>query len=736
MSHPAIAERLRRLAPDQRAAATATPGPVLCVAPAGSGKTTTLVARIAWLIDQGASPNSICAITFNKRAADELRERVGAALAPLGEDVADRVRIRTFHALGLEMLRDAGRRTAPLVDRDEILRVIRPHATPAELRQLDTLMSRFKLDLDIDPMAIEADPEAGPVARTYAAYEAEIGRRGGIDFDDLVARALRLLATDDAALARWRARCEHLLVDEAQDLDRAQLRMALVLAAPANRIFLVGDDDQSIYGWRLADVRRLLGLASESLPNLTRVDLETNYRCPAPVLARAVRLVENNVERFAKVIRPGPEAGGRLILAASGADDADRAAAVLESWPDDGGTRAILARTNRELFPVIVACLRRRVPFRAAELRLPIESPLVDELLAEAEGAGYASSERPLLALARVRSRESKVGAPGDVTPTRTAGDDATSDHSAGDLDQRPSILAALLGWAASCPDLGGLRARIAATRALLTELRSDQALLLLATAHGTKGLEFDHVAVVGLDEGRFPSARSIREALEPERALEEERRLAYVAWTRARRSLTLVYDPGAPSPFLHEAFTRDELGALRVRASAIIHAVSRIPSLGPRGEGWVALQFVMLWLVVAGTVAGSTFVIADPRIGQAVRAAGLALLAIGALVIVWGVVALRKAGSFTVLPHPSAGGRLAESGPYRFVRHPIYAGLIAAAFGAALKELSVLGIVAAIGLFIVLDLKRRREEAWLCERFPAYDAYRTRTRALVPFVY
>jgi DNA helicase-2/ATP-dependent DNA helicase PcrA len=98
-------------------------------------------------------------------------------------------------------------------------------------------------------------------------------------------------------------------------------------------------------------------------------------------------------------------------------------------------------------------------------------------------------------------------------------------------------------------------------TRARLAELRRDDATLTLATAHGTKGLEFDHVGVIGLDEGRFPSARSVAEAIEPERALEEERRLAYVAWTRARRSLTLVYDPGAPSPFLLEAFDPAELG-------------------------------------------------------------------------------------------------------------------------------------------------------------------------------
>src|SRR6476659_534291 len=120
--HPAVAERLARLAPDQRAAAAAPPGPILCVAPAGSGKTTTLVARIAWLLASGAArPGTVAAITFNKRAAVELEERLAMALAPL--DVGEHaVRVRTFHALGLEILRDAGGAVEPLVDRTAILR--------------------------------------------------------------------------------------------------------------------------------------------------------------------------------------------------------------------------------------------------------------------------------------------------------------------------------------------------------------------------------------------------------------------------------------------------------------------------------------------------------------------------------------------------------------------------------------------------------------------------------------
>ena len=130
MPHESVRQRLDRLTPDQREAATAPPGPVLCVAPAGSGKTTTLVARIAWLVDAGVDPTTITAITFNKRAAEELGERAVAALTPL--EVAEPVRVRTFHALGREILRDAGRRVEPLIDRSELVAELWPTTSTAE----------------------------------------------------------------------------------------------------------------------------------------------------------------------------------------------------------------------------------------------------------------------------------------------------------------------------------------------------------------------------------------------------------------------------------------------------------------------------------------------------------------------------------------------------------------------------------------------------------------------------
>ena len=199
-------------------------------------------------------------------------------------------------------------------------------------------------------------------------------------------------------LATWRATCAELLVDEVQDVDRSQLELALLLAAPANRIFLVGDDDQSIYGWRLADVRRVLDLAGR-LPGLRRHDLVTNFRCPAPVVERAVRLVERNVERFAKQIlaRPGRRRAGSSLPRMPPTTTSGRGM----SWPpgrrpvdagDGPSTHAILARTNRELFPAAAVALELGIPFRAERLALPLEDPRLDEILAAIETGPLAAS--------------------------------------------------------------------------------------------------------------------------------------------------------------------------------------------------------------------------------------------------------------------------------------------------------------------------------------------------------
>jgi DNA helicase-2/ATP-dependent DNA helicase PcrA len=488
--------------------------------------------------------------------------RVDAALEPLGL-AAGSVRVKTFHALGREILADGGARVEPLLDRESVLRDMWPDIDRGAIRRLDDAFSRLKLDLGVTAEEVCEDPEPGPIARAFLGYEGAIADIGGLDFDDLVARALRLLEARPLLLRRWRARCTHLLVDETQDVDRSQLRLALLLAAPENRIFLVGDDDQTIYGWRLADVRRVLSMA-DSLPGLRRIDLTVNYRCPRPVVERAVRLVAHNGERFVKTIEPGPAAHGRLVLAPDGSDETIRMRHVFESWPDDGGTRAILARTNAELLPAAVTALEMGLPFRAPRLRFLSEDRRVDAILAAAARVP-ARGDSPLPRLVEVaRSGLESIDATASAEPAGVA-PQAGADVEARDAEEplpieTADLVAALVGWAAPYRTLDEVAAALARHRALVAELRRDDAPLTLATAHSTKGLEFDHVAVVGLDAGRFPSARSLRDAPEPARALEEERRLAYVAWTRARRSLTLVYDPASPSQFLLEAFSDVEL--------------------------------------------------------------------------------------------------------------------------------------------------------------------------------
>jgi superfamily I DNA/RNA helicase len=539
---------------EQRAAAMLSDGPAQVIAPAGSGKTTTLIARLGVLLGRGVAADRIGVVTFNRDAAAELSARIAGRLAPHVPG-AEAIEVRTLHAMARQVLLDAGRPVRLLPDRLPLLRAARrralaalpvvadgtdPRPQPPDPSALDTIVSAWKVEGRAPP------PEAAAVVDALAAL---LKIRGQIDFDDLVVDAVAALEGDPQLRGRWQTRFSHLCVDEFQDVDAAQLRLIRLLAAPEDNLFVVGDDDQSIYGWRLADVRRVLSL-DELLPGLRRVDLEVNYRCPPSVVSRAVRLVEHNVERFAKVIRAGPAAAGPIVLASDSSDETVRIGRVFDHWPADEASRAVLARTNRELLPAISVALDRRIPFRPPAIELLVASPIVDAALDEAE----TTTDPTLPALARLEAVRARWA---DASTARAEpGADPDPDE-----PSPTDIAGALLAWAVRYVSLRDVRAAIADRREALLELCRDDAALTLATAHGTKGLEFDHVAVIGLDAGRFPSRRSVTDAEDPVRALEEERRLAYVAWTRARRSLTLVYDPLGPSAFMLEAFSADELG-------------------------------------------------------------------------------------------------------------------------------------------------------------------------------
>ena len=228
----------------------------------------------------------------------------------------------------------------------------------------------------------------------------------------------------------------------------------------------------------------------------------------------------------------------------------------MTTWPDDGSTSAVLTRTNCELLPAVVACLDLERPFRAPALALPLLDDRLDAVLAL---VSTSPPDRPLLVrVGIVRHRLAlEPGALGSPATPPGASDRVPAEALDDDRPTPADLAAAVLGWAVTSGPLDDLRGRIARARERLHALRVDDAPLTLATAHGTKGLEFDHVVV--LADG-FPARRAVSEAAEPERVLEEERRLAYVAWTRARRTLTLLYDPGAVPVFLREAFDPAEV--------------------------------------------------------------------------------------------------------------------------------------------------------------------------------
>jgi superfamily I DNA/RNA helicase len=235
--------------PEQRAAAMLPDGPAQIIAPAGSGKTTTLIARLGVLLGRGVGPDRIGVVTFNRDAAAELSARIASRLATHVPG-AEAIEVRTLHAMARQVLLDAGRPVRLLADRLPMLRAARrralaersvvadshdPPPEPPDPAALDTIVSAWKVEGRAPP------PEA---AATVDAFAALLAIRGQIDFDDLVVGAVAALEANQDLRGRWQARFSHLCVDEFQDVDAAQLRLIQLIAAPEDNLFVVGDDDQ------------------------------------------------------------------------------------------------------------------------------------------------------------------------------------------------------------------------------------------------------------------------------------------------------------------------------------------------------------------------------------------------------------------------------------------------------------------------------------------------------------
>jgi DNA helicase-2/ATP-dependent DNA helicase PcrA len=621
-----------RLNPEQARAVTTTDGPLLILAGAGSGKTRVLAHRIAYLIGvQGVRPWEILAVTFTNRAAGELRERIISLVGEPGRDV----QAGTFHALNARVLRRDGEaigidRRFVIYDTDDqqalMKQLLREEDLPAtgEFRPSAILgaISRAKNEM-LDPTFL-ADNAVNRhekiVARLAVRYQERLRKVGALDFDDLLLEGVRLFQEAPHVLARYQDRWRYLHVDEYQDTNRPQYLWVRALAAKHRNLAVVGDDDQSIYRWRGADIRNILDFERD-YPDATVVKLERNYRSTQLILNAAHGVVSRNTERTDKKLWT-EQSGGRPIQrfeAYNEEEEAEWIARQVEGLV--GGRGSALTRRadddgEDDVFRAqdIAVMYRMNAQSRAIEeafLRYGIRYQLVGGT------RFYARREvKDALAYLRVLRSDTDVVSFERIVnvPARSIGDktievlrrDAAGERSTWEAIERagrgeieglaPRARTALADFAVlirrlrarvgvlALPELldevleaSGYRAMLADGSedgeerwANLLELRSvttryddlspedalDRLLeetalvadqdqyeggadaVTLITLHAAKGLEFPVVFIAGLEEGLFPHSR----ALDDEKELEEERRLAYVGITRAKRRLFLSH--------------------------------------------------------------------------------------------------------------------------------------------------------------------------------------------------
>jgi len=508
-------------------------GALLVLAGPGTGKTRVLTRRIARLVQQGIAARSICAITFTRRAAGELRERLAELLGP---DAA-LIEASTFHAFGRTLLRAFAEHAGLAPDFEILDERARTEAIKVAAREVGVTPSG-KLAAAIGlakAKLLGPEPCAPEIAPVYAAYQRALEARGALDFDDLVLCAVRLLERCGEALAWARERCRYLLVDEYQDVNPAQERMVLLLAPPGSGICAVGDPDQAIYGFRGSDPACIERFAAH-YPEATVVALRTNYRSPTAVVRAATRVIERTPGRVPRPLDPLAAASPPVerVRAAGEAEEAHFIAREIERML--GGTSlvsidaghadgqndahlafhdiAVLFRTSAQADAIGLALDRFGIPYQRIGDD-PISRPRVAELLEELRRAaeqGPTSEDA-----ATVADRIARL-APADADPERRAAAELLAAFAVPFGRDLTQFLAAVPLWQAG--DIGLVAQKVA-----------------LLTLHAAKGLEFPLVFIAGCEEGFLPLELPGR----PPADLEEERRLLYVGMTRARRRLVLT---------------------------------------------------------------------------------------------------------------------------------------------------------------------------------------------------
>src|SRR5882762_7023976 len=375
---PAVESLLARLNPPQQEAVTHGDGPLLIFAGAGSGKTRVLTARIAYLIaTQRVWPDRLLAVTFTNKAAKEMRGRVETLV---GEG-AQKMWVGTFHSTAVKILRREAQRIGVvpsfvIFDEDDtraalkrVLDELRLDPKRYPIGALSNSISQAKNELkgpNEYPNRSYADEI---VRRVYESYQEVLRRSGGLDFDDLIMKLVELLNTDAEALEKWRDRFRHVLVDEYQDTNRAQYVLVNLLAAEHRNVVVVGDDDQSIYRFRGADVRNILDFRKD-YPDAHVVRLEQNYRSSQAILDAAYSVIRSNPERAEKRLWT-ERAGGEKVMATQAYNEIEEAEFVADEIERLRRTEnrgysafAVLYRTNAQSRSFEDVLARRRIPYR------------------------------------------------------------------------------------------------------------------------------------------------------------------------------------------------------------------------------------------------------------------------------------------------------------------------------------------------------------------------------------
>ncbi|HZT57236.1 MAG TPA: UvrD-helicase domain-containing protein [Pyrinomonadaceae bacterium] len=624
----------------QREAVLATEGPLLILAGAGSGKTRVITVRIAYLIsERHVPPHNILAVTFTNKAAQEMRERVTRLLG--GQKLESAPLVSTFHSLCVRMLRrdiekleEGYTRAFTIYDQDDSVRVVKSCVKDLGYddqrlgaRQVQSAISHAKnsgLDADSFAARVEShDEKRAAIARVFRLYEERLVNNNALDFDDLLIKAVRLLRKREDVRAHYNERFRYILVDEYQDTNALQFALINFLTQKQQNICVVGDDSQSIYGWRGADITNILSF-EQHYPNAKIIRLEQNYRSTQNILNAADAVIKHNVARKDKTLWTANPAGSpiRYYQALDAETEARFVAAKIEEHrrADPKTRAAILYRTNAQSRLFEEAMRRAGIPYNivggfsfyeraevrdivsylklalnphdsVALLRVVNTPPrglgkqTLDELDRRAKDYGVSLWEtigivtndpagfnpRAVAALKKFQAvvaglveRAQKESASEVVKAAilDTGYADAlkaeNTEEAEGRLENLQELVNAAVDYDAE--EGAGLRDFIdAAALVSDTDQYRGDAPVTLMTMHSAKGLEFPVVFIVGMEDGLFPHSRS---ATDPQE-LEEERRLAYVAITRAEKFLYVshamrrrVYGEelaSEPSQFLNE---------------------------------------------------------------------------------------------------------------------------------------------------------------------------------------